>query len=324
MPARKPVKAGERFGRWVALSDGYYIDGEQYADFACDCGTKKTHRACTVRSKSSQSCGCLRSDTNTRNNRKPAKAGQRFGRWVITCDGVYVGDEQFAECVCDCGTKRLNKVANLRSGVSRSCGCFRGESVSLRRRKTIKAGTRFGRLVAAEDGNFDGARQSVYCVCDCGGSGTFWSYNLTSRQTTSCGCFHRQKASDLASRAKNKWASATRLYEGPQGIVWMRSSWEVAVAHRLDSDGLKWQYEPQCFSLGDNTRYTPDFLVSLGDLGPLWIEVKGGYFGRSREKIASFRATGRPLLVIDRANFAEYSGLSPSQANKLYPKVKAA
>jgi hypothetical protein len=99
----------------------------------------------------------------------------------------------------------------------------------------------------------------------------------------------------------------------------MRSSWEVAVAHRLDRDGLKWRYEPQTFVLAGNMRYTPDFLVDLGAYGQLWIEVKGEFFGKAAEKIAAFRSGGRALLVVGKDNFREFAGITPRIANKSYP-----
>lgn len=103
----------------------------------------------------------------------------------------------------------------------------------------------------------------------------------------------------------------------------MRSSWEVAVAHRLDRDGLSWEYEPQAFRLAKNTRYTPDFKVDLGELGTLWIEVKGEYFGRAAEKMAAFREAGNALYVVGKDNFQTYAGLSQYRAWKKYPRVAA-
>jgi len=101
----------------------------------------------------------------------------------------------------------------------------------------------------------------------------------------------------------------------------MRSSWEVAVAHRLDRDGLCWDYEPRQFLLGDSTRYTPDFRVDLGPLGELWIEVKGEFFGKSKDKALAFMQTGRALYIVGKDNFKNYTGVSPYIAHKLYPPV---
>lgn len=101
----------------------------------------------------------------------------------------------------------------------------------------------------------------------------------------------------------------------------MRSSWEVAVAHKLDDYSLPWEYEPETFILKENMRYTPDFKVDLGLLGTLWVEVKGEFFGKAAEKIAAFRSTGRALYLIAKDNFAEVSGITPYIARKKYARV---
>jgi predicted nuclease of restriction endonuclease-like RecB superfamily len=52
----------------------------------------------------------------------------------------------------------------------------------------------------------------------------------------------------------------------------MRSSWEVAYAKWLDSNGIAWEYEP-VFQLSDGRMYTPDFKLASGTI----VEIKG-YF----------------------------------------------
>jgi hypothetical protein len=197
---------------------------------------------------------------------------------------------------------------------------MRRDSIAARCRNPIRAGERFGRLTAVEDGRYDGLeRARVRCVCDCGEPCDIPQACLRRKTTLSCGCLHRERSSEAAARDIGSRANLNRLYEGARGQIWMRSSWEVAVAHRLDRDGLEWEYEPKAFRLDEHTRYTPDFRVDLGTLGSLWIEVKGEFFGRSREKVAAFRATGRPLYLVSKDNFKQYSGISPYIANRRYP-----
>lgn len=175
-------------------------------------------------------------------------------------------------------------------------------------RRQVKAGERFGRWTALRDGEYTPGLQMVDCRCDCGTERSVSSSNLRGRKIPSCGCMRRDSIANLS-----------RLYEGVRGTIWMRSSWEVAVAHRLDRDGLSWEYEPETFRLDEHTRYTPDFKVDLGPLGDLWVEVKGEFFGRSEDKVAAFRATGRPLYLVGKDNFKQYSGISPYIANRRYP-----
>jgi len=65
-------------------------------------------------------------------------------------------------------------------------------------------------------------------------------------------------------------------YTGPNGVIPMRSSWEVLFAQLLDFISFTWKYEPKQYlmSFEDITtpKYTPDFWVDELDC---YIEVKG-------------------------------------------------
>lgn len=193
-------------------------------------------------------------------------------------------------------------------------------------------GQRFGRLVVIEEPLYESrtrhngggyASPVVPCMCDCG-TPVFPKQACLRRGTTkSCGCLQRERSSEAANRDIHRRANLDRLYSGKQGKMMMRSSWEVAVAHRLDRDGLAWKYEPETFRLSGNMRYTPDFMVDLGEYGTLWIEVKGEFFGRSAEKVSRFRSEGHALYVVGKHNFKAFAGMSPHQAHKKYPPVAA-
>lgn len=264
--------------------------------------------------------------------RKQIKAGDRFGRWTAVKDGDYSTGSQTVLCRCDCGVVRTVGAGNIRQRRNPSCGCGRHETLAAMCRKPVVVGDRFGRLTVTGEPLYDdrgrhtgGGRTSpvVPCVCDCGATHMPKQACLRRGTTQSCGCLHRERSSEAANRDISKRANLDRVYEGVQGKVLMRSSWEVAVAHRLDRDGLPWKYEPETFKLANNMRYTPDFMVSLGDFGTLWIEVKGEFFGRSAEKVEAFRAAGHSLYLVGKDNFKEYTGLSPYLAWKKYPRSAA-
>lgn len=63
--------------------------------------------------------------------------GQRFGRYVVIAksDKRTKAMKQMVLCKCDCGTEREVVVGNLRSGLSTSCGCWKDEKTSERRKK---------------------------------------------------------------------------------------------------------------------------------------------------------------------------------------------
>ena len=59
--------------------------------------------------------------------------GQRFGRLTV---GAYAGTRAkrtMWHCHCDCGNETTVDRAALKSGATRSCGCFRSETTSERR-----------------------------------------------------------------------------------------------------------------------------------------------------------------------------------------------
>lgn len=60
------------------------------------------------------------------------------------------------------------------------------------------------------------------------------------------------------------------VYNGPMGLIYMKSGWEVKYANWLDQQNLSWTYEPE-FTLSNNLTYLPDFQLSTGDI----IEIKG-------------------------------------------------
>lgn len=70
-----------------------------------------------------------------------------------------------------------------------------------------------------------------------------------------------------------------------QGIVWLRSSYELAYAKYLDSINEPWFYELETFDLGNST-YTPDFFLPQQEK---FIEIKGWMTSISQIKIDKFR-----------------------------------
>ena len=63
--------------------------------------------------------------------------GQRFGRYLVTAksDKRTKAMKQMVLCKCDCGTEREVVAGNLRSGLTTSCGCWKNEKTSARRKK---------------------------------------------------------------------------------------------------------------------------------------------------------------------------------------------
>jgi hypothetical protein len=74
--------------------------------------------------------------------------GQRFGRYtVIAFAGSvrakgYRGTRRTWLCRCDCGNERVVPTCNLRTGNSKSCGCYKRERTSELSKKYVHGNTR--------------------------------------------------------------------------------------------------------------------------------------------------------------------------------------
>jgi len=144
--------------------------------------------------------------------------------------------------------------------------------------------------------------------------------HLTDEQKKKIGDFHRGKT--ISSEQKEKMSKALKGKQlGPKNPrwgkppmpakrgawyfnkntgrnVWLRSSYEVIAAKRLDYLGIKWIHEPQRFYLEDRT-YLPDFY--LPEEGVYW-EIKGWFTPHAQETIRQFRQLNPdcPLVVIGK------------------------
>lgn len=64
--------------------------------------------------------------------------GQRFGRLIAVTPAPGRNNRTVSwVCQCDCGTSRTVRIAHLRAGSVRSCGCLRRERMSAMRRAQL-------------------------------------------------------------------------------------------------------------------------------------------------------------------------------------------
>lgn len=113
-------------------------------------------------------------------------------------------------CRCECGETRVAGGGDLKSGNTTSCGCVRKAVVRSLNFKDLTGG-RFGRLtVLREDGKYEyktGAHSRINwkCVCDCGNETSVPTLHLTSGNTTSCGCYKKERATTHGLTVKKPW-----------------------------------------------------------------------------------------------------------------------
>ncbi|MCO7127838.1 AP2 domain-containing protein [Sporolactobacillus shoreicorticis] len=133
--------------------------------------------------------------------------GQRFGRLIAIKEVERKNAIRRYLCHCDCGNEKVLTVKELRSGHTKSCGCLRNRP-SKNRKNLI--GVKFGRLtVISETNKLDkNGRLIWHCRCACGTELDVIGHDLTTGNTTSCGCKaqeHRNKINDFkeAHRVEN-------------------------------------------------------------------------------------------------------------------------
>jgi hypothetical protein len=124
---------GQKFGHWLVVSnaapDKHY---NAYYWCVCDCGTERTVLRSALLQGKSSSCGCLQAELNLA-RLKEEFTGHMFGRLHVL-DVTNNQKYPVAYCQCSCGELVTVRCANLRNGITRSCGCLARELASARKR----------------------------------------------------------------------------------------------------------------------------------------------------------------------------------------------
>lgn len=114
----------QRFNKLVFLYFCYRTnDGKGYWLCLCDCGNICITESNRVKSGNTKSCGCLNNHENLINI-KYAKL------LVIDFDSVDKYGQTHWLCLCDCGNNCVVVSSRLKSGHTKSCGCYNRSSES--------------------------------------------------------------------------------------------------------------------------------------------------------------------------------------------------
>lgn len=106
---------GKTFGILTVLKKG---DKHGWWDCKCQCGKLISFPAWRLVGKTpNKSCGCL----NHKKAPQVDMVGQKFGRLTVQSYKV----RSLWNCICDCGNKVVVRGADLKSGNTKSCGCFK-------------------------------------------------------------------------------------------------------------------------------------------------------------------------------------------------------
>jgi hypothetical protein len=117
---------GRQFGRLRVLRKGR--KNWKHRWWVCQCNCRKRTireiRSDHLRSGLTQSCGCLHSEVS-RARGNHYKAGKKFGRLTVIAEvGRARKRGPIYLCLCICGKRAKVEGRHLRSGESKSCGCW--------------------------------------------------------------------------------------------------------------------------------------------------------------------------------------------------------
>jgi hypothetical protein len=181
----------------------------------------------------------------------------------------------------------------------------------MRKQTEIPLGTRYGRLVTTAPAfmkkRSDGRnRAAIEVLCDCGNTKIVWLFNLTSGNSTSCGCYHKEIVKKgmisliesgqhiIGTKAKTHGKSKTKLYKNWKTII-RRCESEVAHNYKwYGGKGVKmcdeWREDFEKFELWSfQNNYTEglelDRIDSDGNYSPencQWVTKKENLRRRDR------------------------------------------
>lgn len=116
--------------------------------------------------------------------------GSKVNKWfVIDLFKSEKDNRLYANCECECGTKKAVLVKNLVRNFSKDCGCGRKNTIGEIFSKDL-TGQKFGKLTVVEalKERSKSGRKLYRCLCDCGNEIILHTNQLASHHTSSCGC----------------------------------------------------------------------------------------------------------------------------------------
>lgn len=96
-------------------------------------------------------------------------------------DKVTINKRHYFQVSCNCGVKKLIRTDQIDGKLS--CGCHKDNR---------KPGSKFGRLTVIKKLK----DRKILCLCDCGKYVEVFSNNLGRGNTSSCGCFFKENATN--------------------------------------------------------------------------------------------------------------------------------
>lgn len=138
--------------------------------------------------------------------------GTQFHRWTVISEPRIVEGHTTVDVQCACGNLGVKRLAVLKFGTSKSCGCLRRELVAAKNKANavdLLIGSEFGRLKTLESPMSLNGVRVVHCQCTCGVRRDIQLASLLSGSSRSCGCLRSEM---VAAKNKTHGLSDNPLY----------------------------------------------------------------------------------------------------------------
>lgn len=125
--------SGEIFGRYVLIERDFSQKHPVKWFCKCGCGNIKSVQVQNLKSGSIVSCGCFHKEKSSKIHKNRTLidlSGQKFNRLFVIERNLNKKHPVEWFCKCDCGNITSVQSHGLKSGTSKSCGCFKKESMS--------------------------------------------------------------------------------------------------------------------------------------------------------------------------------------------------
>ena len=169
------------------------------------CGLERTYKTANIKPERENGgqCPCSKSGI---------KIGDKFARLTVLSRDLTkeTGDGIFWNCVCDCGCLTSVRTRDLKSGNTKSCGCYNIEKLSERIKKQNAdnnedlVGQNFTKLTVVRLATEEeierrpkGLRYWV-CQCECGNTHIASTSDLKGGKVASCGCMNSKGEAIIA------------------------------------------------------------------------------------------------------------------------------
>ena len=179
----------------------------------CECGNVFVAQSQNIRNGNTKTCGCRPSGKKNLidiTGWKMWEHGISDSRVeVISREGVNNNHSATWLCKCSCGKIFTTAGENLRSGKTKSCGCYKYDNniIDMSNWVMQEHGVPNSQLTVKKyAGNLDKNHRRTYwlCKCNCGNDVVARADNIRNGNVISCGCYTSQRCRDFFSKLNAK------------------------------------------------------------------------------------------------------------------------